>query len=423
MSHGGFIQKVKVSQDGQWIASTGYDKVVNIWDADTGNLMIQFALNAYGSAIAFNHDATRIIAADEDGNISIWDISSLANRIANIEFSEFAHEVRYAPSGEFLIVNTDDYNIWSIPSEDIIQIKDGTKGTVILTAASLTYNTAISPDSKWVAAVEYDSSSAQNNQGILVSADGKTKFQLRHGGEVSGIGFSSDSQLVATSGNNGLVTLWSVNTGEKQFDLENEEKIHSLATSPNQNLAVAGLHGKIKVWDLTNKEVVAELSQQGDINTLAFSQDGKWFASGSSEGNVQLWKVNGASFSAAGDLIPLIGEPLFLAFSPDDRWLAGGSSLGFAHLWNITSGQEMNRIYHSDQVTSVAFSPDSPLLLTVSRKVVRIWNITALPLVPTEDLIGFACSHLTSNLSKDAWTAILGNEDYSLTCPNLPEGK
>jgi WD40 repeat protein len=423
MSHGGFVQKVKVSEDGQWIATTGYDKVVNIWDADTGNLMVQFALGANGSAIAFNQDATRIIAANENGDISIWDISSLANRIANIKFPEFAHEVRYAPSGEYLIVNTDDYKIWSIPSKDIVQIKDGTKGTVILTAASLTYNTAISPDSKWVAAVEYDSSNAQNNQGILVSADGKTKFQLRHGGEVSGVGFSSDSHFVATSGNNGLITIWAVSTGAKQFDLDNGEKVYSLATSPVQNLIAAGLHGRIKIWDIATKETIIDLAQPGDIKTLVFSQDGKWFASGSSEGNIQLWKVDGTSFLPAADIIPLNGMPLFLAFSPDNRWLAGGSSSGYAHLWDTNTGQEMNRIYHSDQVTSVAFSPDSPLLLTVSRKVVRIWNITTLPLVSTNELISIACSHLTSNLSKDEWTAILGNEEYSLTCPNLPEGK
>ena len=423
MSHAGFVLRVKVSADGQWIASTGFDHVVRIWDAETGSQMIEFPLEANGSAIAFNEDATWIVAADEDGNISIWDISSLANRIANIEFPEFAHEARFAPSGEYLIVNTDDYKIWGIPSKDILQVKDGTKSTAILTADNLTYNTAISPDSKWVAAVEYDSSNARNNQGILVSADGKTKFPLRHGGEVSGIGFSSDSKLAATSGNNGLITFWDVNTGDKKFDLDNAEKINSLATSPTEELAAAGLSDRVMVWDITNKSRILELAQPGDIVSLAFSQDGKWFASGSSGGSVILWKVDGAKFTPAGNPIQLNGEPLFLAFSPDNRWLAGGSSSGFAYLWETATGQEMNRIPHSDPVTSVSFSPDGSLLLTVSRKVVRIWTISSLPLVSKDELIPFACSHLTSNLGRDEWSALLGNEEYRLTCPGLPEGK
>ena len=423
MSHTSFVQRVKVSEDGQWIATTGYDHVVRIWDAETGNQMIEFPLDANGSAIAFNRDATRIIAADDDGNISIWDITSLANRIANIEFPEFAHEARFAPSGKYLIVNTDDYKVWSIPSKDILQIKDGTKGSILLTATSLTYDTAISPDSNWIAAVEFDSSNAQNNQGILVSADGKSKLQLRHGGEVTGVGFSNDSQFVATSGINGFVTFWAVGTGEKAFDLNNAEKVYSMATSPTDSLVAAGLHDKIKVWDIANKTQILEFSQTGDIATLTFSQDGKWLASGSSEDSIILWKVNGDEFSATGSPIQVNGEPLYLAFSPDNHWLAGGSSSGFAYLWDTATGQEMNRISHNDPVTSVAFSLDSPLLLTVSRKVVRIWNISSLPLVPKNELISFACSHLTSNISRDEWSAIFVNEEYRLTCPDLLEGK
>jgi WD40 repeat protein len=423
MLHAGFVQRVKVSLDGQWIASTGYDHVVRIWDAETGNQMIEIPLEANGSAIAFNQDATRLVAADEDGNISIWDISSLANRVANIAFTEFAHEARFSPSGEYLIVNTDDYKIWSIPSEEILQIKNGTKGTDILTANSLTYDTAISPDSKWVAAVEFDSTNARNNQGILVSADGQSQFPLRHEGEVSGVAFSSDSQFVATSGKNGLITFWAVGTGQEQFNLDNGESIHSLATSPNQDLVVAGLHDQLKVWDITKRKQVLALSQQGDIEILSFSQDGKRFASGSSEGSIQIWNVDGNVFSPAVESIPINGTPLSLAFSPDNRWLAGGSSLGYAHLWDLNTGEEMTRIPHSDQVTSVEFSPDGPLLLTVSRKAVGVWNITTLPLVPTDDLITFACSHLTSNLGKDTWNAILGSEEYNQTCPKLAEGE
>ena len=423
MSHAGFVLRLDVSADGQWIASTGYDQVVRIWDAETGNQMLEVPLDTNGAAVSFNQDATQVVAADEDGNISVWDVSSLNDRIANIEFPEFAHEARFTPSGNSLIVNTDDYKIWSIPSGEILQIKDGDRGTPLLTTESLTYNTAISPDSKWIAAVEYDSSDAQKNQGILVSADGKTRFPLRHGGEVTGIGFSADSTLVASSGVNGLISLWKVDTGEKVFDLDNGEKVYSLATSPVTDILAAGLHDRIKVWNIASQSMVIELQQTGDIETVTFSPDGTWFASGSSEGTITLWKVNGDQISQALPAIPLNGEPLFLAFSLDNRWLAGGSSTGYAFLWDIATGQELSRIAHNDPVTSVSFSPDGSLFLTVSRKVVRIWNLDSLPLISKEDLIPFACGHLTENFSQDEWTAIFGTEPYRRTCPDLAEGK
>ncbi|HSL44692.1 MAG TPA: TIR domain-containing protein, partial [Anaerolineales bacterium] len=289
LSHASFAQKVQVSPDGQWIASTGYDRVVRIWDAASGSQMLEFPLNANGSAISFNGDGTRIVAADEGGNISIWDISTLSARIGYIEFPEYVHEARLTPSGEYLIVNTDDYNVWRLPAKEIGQTHDGRTGEVIFRADSLTYDTVISPDSKWVAAVEYDSGNAGNNRGILVSLDGQTKFPLPHGGEVTGIAFDQDSTLVATSGINGLVSFWDVATGEKQFDLDNAEPVYSLVLGPLGELAAAGLHNKTLIWDMTAHEPLTELTQPGDIISIAVSQNGKWLATGSAEGTVLLW--------------------------------------------------------------------------------------------------------------------------------------
>ncbi len=424
MSHADFVQKVTVSPDGQWIASTGYDRAVRIWDAATGSQMLEFPLEAHGTAISFNQDGARVVATDEAGNLSIWDVSSLASRLSYIAFPEYVHEARLTPSGEYLVVNTDDYNIWRIPAQAISQIKDGTKGEVIFTAKSLTYGMAISPDSRWVAAVEYDSENAQNNRGALVSLDGQTQFPLHHGGRVTGIAFDKDSQLVATTGHNGLISFWDVTSGKRQpFDLDNAEAVQSLAFSPVDSLIAAGLHNRTTVWNVATRQPVDELIQIGDIISLAFSPDGKWLATGSSENTVVLWKVEGTSFDQVGEPLQLNEDPQALAFSPDGKWLVGGSQSGFANLWDVASAQEMARIPHSDPVTGVSFSLDGSQLFTVSRKVIRIWNLSAIPLVPTDQLIPLACSHLVDNFSRDEWTNLFGNEEYRLICPDLPEGK
>lgn len=422
MSHTNFVQKVDVSLDGHWIASTGYDRVVRIWDAVSGSQMLEFPLEANGSAISFNQDATRIIAADEDGNISMLDISMLAARVGSIQFPEFVHEARLTSSGEYLIVNADDYNLWRIPAAELGQLQDGTQGTVIFKARSLTYQTAISPDSKWVAAVEYDSENAENNRGLLVSVNAQTRFPLQHGSELSGVAFDRDSRLIATAGSNGLISFWDVESGEKQkTELNNAEPVRSLATSPSDPLAAAGLRGKTVIWDYAAGKAIAELPQAGDIQALAFSADGQRLASGSTAGTIMLWHVEGTSFTPDGDPLRLNGDPQTLAFSPDGKWLAGGSTSGFAYLWDTATVEEMARIPHTDPVTSVSFSLDGSQLFTVARKVVRIWDVNTIPLVPNEELIPFACSHLISNLSRELWAGFFGEEEYKLICPNLPE--
>ncbi|HKJ39109.1 MAG TPA: hypothetical protein VJ972_10055, partial [Anaerolineales bacterium] len=74
----------------------------------------------------------------------------------------------------------------------------------------------------------------------------------------------------------------------------------------------------------------------------------------------------------------------------------------------------------ANSVTSVSFSLDSSQLLTVSRKVVRIWDISAIPKITKDELIATACSHLTENLSQDDWSVYFVDEDYQAICQNLP---
>jgi len=423
MSHSNFAQKVTISSDGHWIASTGYDHVVRIWDSVSGSQMLEFPLDANGSAISFNQDGTRIVAADEDGNIGIWDISALKARVGYIEFTEFVRKARFTPAGELLVVNADDYNVWTIPGEQLNEVNYGPDGRVILTTETLTYETAISPDSKWVAVVEYDSEDAQKNRGTLVSIDGKTQFQLQHGGEVTSVAFTQDSNLVATSGINGLLSFWNVQSGKKQFDLDNSGPVFSLVTSPVGPLSAAGLHDKIRIWDMDTQQPITDLQQTGDIVSMAFSNDGKWLATGSSEGTIILWMIDDNTIAQHGTMLQLNGFPRALAFSPDNQWLAGGGSIGFAYLWNTATMQESARIPHGNPVTSVSFSNDGTQLFTVSRKVIRIWEVSAVPKAAKEDLISFACSHLVTNLSRGEWASIVGNEEYRLLCPNLPEGE
>jgi len=185
-------------------------------------------------------------------------------------------------------------------------------------------------------------------------------------------------------------------------------------------LVVVGLSNKIKVWDLGNQEEITELNQVGDISSLAFNNDGTLLATGSTEGTVILWKVDGNTFTLTGNILRLNGYARSLSFSPDNKWLAGGGSTGYAYLWDIETSQELIRIPHGSPVTSASFSPDGKNLYTVSRKVVRIWDISSLPQIPKDKLIAAACSHLIENLSQDDWKVYFADEGYQTICPNLP---
>ena len=421
MTHDNFVQKVRVSKDGQWIATTGYDKTVRIWDSSSGAEVMRIPIDGVGSSIRFNKDATRLIVGDQSGHITLCDISQLKAHKASIQFPQFLHEAVFSPNGQWLIANSDDKNIWLIPADQLGKKDDHRQK--LITADSLTYNLAVSPDSNWIAALEYDSNIASDNRVILTSVDRTKKFFLSHDKKVLyAVIFTPDSKQIITADEKGLINIWDVATGEKSYSLQADGVILALTISPDGKYLVAGMEegNRSLVWDLNAKTQVDKLDQVGRIKAVRFSKDGKLLATGSSETNVFLWTEKDGKFSRIQNPLLVNGEALSLEFSPDNKQLAVGDSTGYVYLFDLALGQEVARLPQVDKVSSIAFSADGKQLATVARKSVSLWDVPSIPLTFREGLVETACAHLINNFSQSKWKLLFFEEKYRLICPNLP---
>lgn len=422
MEHGSFVQRVEVSPNGEWILSTGYDNTARVWDSQTGALMLEAALDGIGSALLFSKDGNRIFIGDRNGNVTIWDISSLQARVGYIGFTEFVNKAKFDPAGQWMLINTDDKNLWQIPAAQLTTLHDGTLGVNVLSFEQLTAQLKVSPDSKWIAISE--NSEVSDSKAILFNLETRVLHSLPHSSDISGLAISADGKFLATTNeNNTNVYIWEIETGQQINVIafaEGEIAFTSAYSSKDPILAI-GLKDKTVLWDTTSNMKIAELPQFGEIRSITFNLEGTWLATTSADGSIYLWDMANKNYSQPAYSFQQDGRVTSLDFNSKMGWLASASDFGVVYLWDLNTGDEVARIPHGDIVSGINFSPDGNLLSTVSRKTLQIWDVNLLVQIQKANLQEAACTRLTRNFSASQWAIHFGEEAYRPICPTLPQ--
>ena len=111
------------------------------------------------------------------------------------------------------------------------------------------------------------------------------------------------------------------------------------------------------------------------VESVAFSPDGHTVVSGSSDGTVRLWDLQGNPISK-----PFQGHTnsvTSVAFSPDGQTVVSGGNDNTVRLWDL-QGNAIGAPFqgHTDTVFSVAFSPDGQTVVSGSNdNTVRLWPV------------------------------------------------
>jgi WD40 repeat protein len=231
--------------------------------------------------------------------------------------------------------------------------------------------------------------------------------------------FSPDGSLVATGGEDGMVRVWSVATGELRGEpLRCTGPVLSLAFSPDSHtLLTGGYDGLAQLWHVeTGLPRGPALAHRGQVKAVTFSPDGRFAATGihaedikpkhgwynTLGGEVQLWYA--ATGRPFGPPLPHPRAVWALAFSPDGRVLLTGCRDSGVRFFLVSTGVQMGEArYHEGNVTAVAFSRDGRLAVGASAggdgsgAAARLWTTphglgAVPPLTPGGDLLGLKFS-------------------------------
>ena len=292
------------------------------------------------TAVAFLKHGTRLVSADMDGSIAMWN-----------------------PQRRKLL--------WKIDLDDASR----TKQSYTISEIS---NIAVSPDESSIA-VSYnrglvigDTLQGKDENRILLIDASHGRHQLRSIGEHAGLigesAFSPNGKYIVSVSADKTARLWGAETGRMIWSADLRGRGHSVAFSRDGRLVAIGALSEgpsVPVIEIRNAEtgrLERELKQgKQDVADLAFSNDGNLLAvlSNDVEGSqVELWDT--ATFFLTRTLV----EPGYfdhcLTLSPDDRLLfTGGFSgeHGMITVHDLRSSRQSTRNI-PEEVASIAVRED-----------------------------------------------------------------
>lgn len=188
-----------------------------------------------------------------------------------------------------------------------------------------------------------------------------------HTDRVTGVAFSPDGRMLATSSNDDTIRLWDVATGQSRGSPLNGHtgNVLTVAFSPDgETLASAGAGNTIMLWDVADGQPrgLPLTGHTSSVSSIMFSPDGQTLAS-TGDRTVMLWDLT-SNPPHGNALTGHIEAVRSVAFSPNGHTLATGSNDGTVILWDVTTGEPLGPALtgHEDWVRSLAFSPDGRTL-------------------------------------------------------------
>lgn len=264
-------------------------------------------------AVDWSPDGSNIATGDTTGEINIWDAVSGSLRGTFQGHTQEIMALKWSPDGNQLASGSPDgtVRIWDL-----------------MTGAPITVIEFARPDSSLRA--------------ILALA------------------WSPDGLLIAGARETGQVDIWDAKTGNLQAEYSHDGMAFDVEWSSLGNiLASSGLDGKVFLWSDTT-QTLSEFSpisssNQGPVDALAWSPDGSKIAIRSLRSGVQVFEF--ASQRQLFQISQPVSIGIALQWSPDGTNIAIGRLSGTVDIVDVSSGLVVDTISGSKTYNDLAWSP------------------------------------------------------------------
>lgn len=277
--HSKRVLDVAFSAQGEFLASSGQDMNIKLWDVKSGQEVHTFLMRSVDMADIDISIGRNLLASAE----AIWDLESLQEIHVLERGSIYPGSVSFSPDGSTLAVGLFEQQIalWDVTSGQPVYTFDRQE-------ENRTKRMDFSPDGAFLAVGVIDGTVR-----LLDVASGKIVKILKYSGEsdIHDLVFSPDGNYLATGGRVPAVILWDVTSGEVIRTFRLTDNAISMDFSPDGTIlaTAGGSEYEVRLWDVESGDLLHSLPHNDQLSSVAFSPDGKLLAVGCFDNNIYLW--------------------------------------------------------------------------------------------------------------------------------------
>ena len=217
---------------------------------------------------------------------------------------------------------------------------------------------AVSKDGRWIA--------AGTDEGDVSVWNAETRKQVwlreEHGDEISAVDFSPDATRLVSGSTNGKITIWDIST-RKRIQTPNHEPedwVFAAKYSPQGDRIATATKEFVRVWNTNDGGllVTIKVGVTPYLNTGLLWSDNHLFAISDSK----IKQLEASAGSAVSEwAVPTSDEYSCIALPKHGKFIAY-SSKRTVTFWDMTTLAQLNLLEHTEDIRSIAISPDDRFL-------------------------------------------------------------
>jgi WD40 repeat protein len=402
---------VDLSADGRLLLTGLFNGDIVLWNTNSGDEIQRFSGHTdVVTRALLSQDETQIFSGSLDRTLRLWDAET-GEQILNIETPGAILNVALSADGKRGVSSSADETAADDPNDVVDR-------TIRVWNLELGLELAhFEPESGFVRAVDFSPDARYVASGTWNSADGgvvqlwsmssgrlERRFFGGHRDVITQVKFNDDgTQLLSASWDRALV-VWDVQTGVERMRLaSHDDRILSVAFGPTEDYVLVGTgnignnipdpaHDRasdpaVWVWDMAQSRAQTQVMHSAAdwFWSVAVSPDGQYAAGATgpfrppqnreADTRVYLWDLQSGDeirrYEGHTDTVTAV------RFLPDEQHMMSASWDGTARLWSL-DGDEPGRVLfrHDARILSLDISPDGTRGLTASSdRTVRLWDI------------------------------------------------